>query len=386
MGQKDEGEALRLIGLTYDTALGGHDWTGVLKPLAASIDAKSAILRMVDYTGGQVGFFDAAGIDPAYRQAYAQHFVNIDIYRDLLETAPIGTVLQSNQFPGYEGRHKTEFFNDYQKPQDIEHVCGSVLARNNDFTIQFGAQRGKCSRDFGRGESDFLQTVLPHLVRAVQMRQLLGEASRQQALAEAALHQLRLGVLLTDAQARPLFVNRMAEQQIAASNGALSLSFCGLKTRNPDDATRLCRLVADASSTTAGKGLGAGGEMRIACGDGSFLQLCVVPLSRECLDSGSAAPSARAAIFIACPDSIHLPWRRVAICYGLTQMEAKLAVQLAGGVSLEEVAKHLGISIHTARTHLKAVFAKTGTRRQPELVAMLLQGALAFCNTGGNDA
>ena len=30
MGQKDEGEALRLIGLTYDTALGGHDWTDVL--------------------------------------------------------------------------------------------------------------------------------------------------------------------------------------------------------------------------------------------------------------------------------------------------------------------------------------------------------------------
>ena len=53
MGQKDEGEALRLIGLTYDTALGGHDWTGVLKPLAASIGTKSAILRMVDYTEQQ---------------------------------------------------------------------------------------------------------------------------------------------------------------------------------------------------------------------------------------------------------------------------------------------------------------------------------------------
>ena len=385
MGQKDEGEALRLIGLTYDTALGGHDWTSVLKPLAASIDAKSAILRMVDYTRREVGFFDAVGIEPAYRQAYSRHFINVDIYRDLLETAPVGAVMRSHQFPGYEERNKTEFFNDYQKPQDIEHICGSVLARNNDFTIYFGAHRGRRSRDFGRGESDFLQAVLPHLVRAVQMRQLLGEASRQQALVEAALHQLRFGVLLTDAQARPLFVNRMAEHHIAASNGALSLSLCGLKTRHPEDAARLCRLVADAASTTAGKGLGTGGELRIACGDGSFLQLCVVPLSRECLDSGSAAPSARAAIFIACPGSIHLPWRRVAICYGLTQMEAKLAVQLANGVSLEEVAEHLGISIHTARTHLKAVFAKTGARRQPGLVAMLLQGVLAFCNTGEND-
>jgi len=381
MGKKGKGEALYLVGLAYDTALSGHDWTDMLAQLATSIDAKSAILRMVDYTKREVGFFDAVGIDPAYRQAYSRHFMNIDIYRELFETAPIGAVMQSNQFPGYEGHHKTEFFNDYQKPQDMEHVCGSVLARSSNSTIHFGAHRGRRARDFGQGEFDFLQAVLPHLMRAVQMRQQLAATSCQQALAEAALHQLQLGVLLTDAQARPLFVNRMAEHHIAASNGTLSLSFCGLNTRNPEDAARLCRLVAEAAATTAGKGLSAGGEMRIACGDGSFLQLCVTPLSRECLDSGSAAPSACAAIFISRPGSVHLPWRKVAICYGLTQAEAKLAVQLANGGSPEEAAAHLGISIHTARTHLKAVFAKTGARRQPELVAMLLQGVLAFCRT-----
>ena len=376
MVKKAENEALRLVGLAYDTALSGRDWTDMLKHLAASVDAKSAMLRMVDYTGGQVGFFDAIGINHAYRQAYARHFMNIDIYRGLLETAPIGGVIRSNQIDGYK---KTEFYNDYQKPQDMEHVCGSTLARNDDCTIQFGVQRGKRAGDFGQGEFDLLQAVLPHLVRAVQMRQMLGEASRQQALAESALHQLRFGVLLTDIQARPLFINRMAEHHIIASNGALSLSFYGLKTRKPEDAARLCRMVADASSTTAGKGLSAGGEIRIACGDGSFLHLCVAPLSREHLVSGAATPSACAAIFISRPGSVHLPWRKVASCYGLTQAEAKLAVRLANGGSPEEAAEHLGISIHTARTHLKAIFAKTGARRQSELVAILLQGALAFC-------
>jgi len=273
MGKKAENEALRLVGLAYDTALGGRDWTEVLEPLAASVDAKSAILRMVDYTGGQVGFFDAVGIDHAYRQAYARHFMNIDIYRGLLETAPIGGVIRSNQIDGYK---KTEFYNDYQKPQDMEHVCGSTLARNDDCTIQFGVQRSKRAKDFGQGEFDLLQAVLPHLVRAVQMRQLLGEASRQQALAEAALHQLRFGALLTDAQARPLFVNRMAEHHIIASNGALNLSFCGLKTKNPEDTARLCRFVAEAASTTFGNGLGAGGEMRIESKPGEGTTVTII--------------------------------------------------------------------------------------------------------------
>lgn len=386
MCKKNEGEALRLVGLVYDTAMGGQDWTDVLKQITACIDAKSAMLRMVDYTKSQIGFFDSTGIDPAYRQTYTRHYVNVDIYRDLFETAPAGVIMRSHQIPGYEKRHKTEFFNDYQKPQDMEYVCGSVLVRNNDLTIQFGAHRSKRTRDFGPDEFDFLQTVLPHLVRAVQMRQSLAAESSRQALAEAALHQLRLGVLLTDAQARPVFVNRMAEHHIAASNGALKLSLYSLKTRRPEDTAFLRRLIADAATTTAGEGLSVGGEMRIACGNGSFLQLCVAPLSRQCLGSGFAAPSACAVIFISRPGSVHLPWRKVALCYGLTPAEAKLAVQLVNGGSLEEAAGYLGISIHTARTHLKAIFAKTGARRQSELVAMLLQGVLAFCRTGEDGA
>lgn len=385
MGKKSEDEALRLIGLAYDTAMGGHDWTDVLKQISTRIDAKSAMLRMVDYTRNHIGFFDSIGIDPVYRQAYSRHYINVDIYRELFETAPVGVIMRSSQIPGYEKRHNTEFFNDYQKPQDMAYVCGGVLVRNHELTIQFGAHRSQRARDFGQDDFDFLQTVLPHLVRAVQMSQSLAAKSSRQVLAEAALQQLRLGVLLVDAHVRPVFVNRMAEQLIAASNGALNLSLHGLRTRKTEDAARLSRLVADSAFTTAGEGLSVGGEMRIACGDGSFLQLCVAPLSRQCLGSGFAAPFTCAAIFISRPGSVYLPWRRLAIHYGLTRTEAKLAVQLANGESLEEAADYMGISIHTTRTHLKAIFAKTGAGRQSQLVAMLLQGVLAFCRTSEED-
>lgn len=59
--------------------------------------------------------------------------------------------------------------------------------------------------------------------------------------------------------------------------------------------------------------------------------------------------------------------------FNLTAAEAKLAARLAGGRSLESVADELGISRETARTQLKATFAKTSTRRQSELVALLMR-------------
>jgi DNA-binding CsgD family transcriptional regulator len=57
--------------------------------------------------------------------------------------------------------------------------------------------------------------------------------------------------------------------------------------------------------------------------------------------------------------------------FGLTPAEARLASIIAEGVSPEKVAEELGIARETARNQLKAIFAKTGTHRQSELVAIL---------------
>jgi DNA-binding CsgD family transcriptional regulator len=61
----------------------------------------------------------------------------------------------------------------------------------------------------------------------------------------------------------------------------------------------------------------------------------------------------------------------LAQAFALTPAEARLAVIIAQGATPERAAGVLGISRQTARNQLKAVFAKTGTHRQSELVALL---------------
>jgi len=58
--------------------------------------------------------------------------------------------------------------------------------------------------------------------------------------------------------------------------------------------------------------------------------------------------------------------------YGLTRGEAAFAAKLVQGKTIEEAAGKLFISAHTARTHLKRIFMKTDTHRQPELVMRML--------------
>ena len=57
--------------------------------------------------------------------------------------------------------------------------------------------------------------------------------------------------------------------------------------------------------------------------------------------------------------------------FGLSPAEARLAAALADGLSPEQAARKLGIAKATVRSQLKAVFSKTETHRQSELVAVL---------------
>ena len=57
--------------------------------------------------------------------------------------------------------------------------------------------------------------------------------------------------------------------------------------------------------------------------------------------------------------------------FGLPPAERRLASTMATGISIERAADQLGLSRATVRNQLKAVFAKTATNRQSELVALL---------------
>jgi DNA-binding CsgD family transcriptional regulator len=63
----------------------------------------------------------------------------------------------------------------------------------------------------------------------------------------------------------------------------------------------------------------------------------------------------------------------LAKAFRLTPSEAKLACIIARGAPPDIAARELKISRETARNQLKAVFAKTDTHRQSELVALLSQ-------------
>jgi len=60
--------------------------------------------------------------------------------------------------------------------------------------------------------------------------------------------------------------------------------------------------------------------------------------------------------------------------YGLTRSESATAAHLFHGLRTTEVARSLGVSVHTVRSHTKRVFHKCHVKSQSELVRLLALG------------
>lgn len=98
------------------------------------------------------------------------------------------------------------------------------------------------------------------------------------------------------------------------------------------------------------------------------LVIAVVPAGADSV----SARGASALIYLFKPDAHPVAGlETIAELHGLSGVERRLLAQLYSGLTVAEAAEHLRIKLETARAYLKQIFAKTGTHRQTELVALM---------------
>jgi DNA-binding CsgD family transcriptional regulator/PAS domain-containing protein len=210
-----------------------------------------------------------------------------------------------------------------------------------------------------------MRLLVPHLDRAARLQMRMASASLRADLLSGALDALTLGVVLVDAAGLPLSVNRRAHEITHRSN-ALRLGAAGLVAASRSDNQSLRQLISDATST------GSQGLLAISRGlELRPLLLMAIPLKPEAKHE-ALTDSPCCAIFISDPDRIDNPSvEALRRAFDLTYREAQTAIAVANGHGLKAAAKSMGIALTTARSQLQQAFAKTGTRQQAELAALV---------------
>ncbi len=201
----------------------------------------------------------------------------------------------------------------------------------------------------------------------------LSERSRLSFLSAAdVLNRLAEAVVLIDPAGRATFVNRAALHLLCGDDG-LALDQGRLVAHLGDGSRRLREALAKVREAGPSE---PGVHLNIERPSGRrpyALRLCRLDTALD----PDAGPGPLVAVFLADPVA-RVRLSEISLCarYGFTPAEARIVADLALGHSVEAIADLQGISRYTIHHHLKSVFRKTDTTRQPELVALVLSSSM----------
>lgn len=251
---------------------------------------------------------------------------------------------------------------------DAQHLClrKEVMMPGGRLTLS----RPRLSRDFEARDAERIRSLLPHLQRALSLRPPVLEMRMGLPEASEILERLPVGVILVNRGNKVVRVNQNAQAILERGEG-LVLKQDGICAQIPAECNSLRILISQASQKRFSRDYPHGARLSLSRpGAKRLLHLTVTAVAGFKDVPGETRPGA--AILIDPDYEMESSGQDLVRKYGLTLTEARLALLIAHGLSPKEIAGEMDITIATVRTHLRNIYAKTRTRRQTELIRMIL--------------
>jgi DNA-binding CsgD family transcriptional regulator/PAS domain-containing protein len=362
-----EDELGRLALSLYQAALDNQGWNETLAQVARSFRADMAMLMVIDSVAGRprrADMLSAHNIAPDALAEYGDRIAALDPWvRYGVRDMPLMVPRRLDQVLPAETFVNTPPFRHFaQHGAPARHaLAGRFAAEGDGVSGAISLLRYGSSGAFAEASEPVLEALLPHIQRAAVAHARLHGPGIVMAHAVEALGQ---AVAVLDAEARPLAMN--AEFRALLHGGWFVYRHAAMLPAGNEAAQRFATIVA--ATATGAAGAVPGGEVVLRHPERhAVLVARILPHARP-----------RSAALVVIHDPAHATppspdTLREAL--GLTRAEAALAAALAEGESVAHHAARRGVSLATVKTQLAALFGKTGTVRQAELVALLLRMA-----------
>lgn len=375
-----------LVGQIYDAAYDPTRWPDFLHSIARALEGRGTLIfqhnfetREGNTTHDGTPLTVAVGFDPAFLKSYDEYYSRVNVWamnEPELKTARALT--GSMLFPD-RNLSKTEFYTDWLRPQDYFRVIGGVVMRDDPWSTHFSSCRGRREGDFTPEQVQLYQDLLPHLARAIGIR---GRFAYLQQLSDSSLALLDAApaaVLLLDRRSRVLHGNTAAGVELRRGD-PLTLTTAGeVQIRGcPRSQAALRTAIAAVLDPVRGIRECHATTLRVSRRNGELLSVQALSLPQRNVGAPGMAINqsvAACALIVHGPASLVPPVGPELLrqLYRLTPAEVKIAIAIAEGQTVKQYAEQRAISRNTAASQLKGVFAKTGLRRQSDLVRWLLQ-------------
>jgi DNA-binding CsgD family transcriptional regulator len=362
----------RVIGEIYDTTLDPARWVGALETITGFMHGTASVLASEDIGGGPGSFYYSWGDDPKYSELYRAKYANINpSVVPLALTAKPGEVCSISTVIPYDEFLQSRLYKEWAKPQDYGDVTTILIEKSaRSFAHLAVGHHGKNS-PVGEETRKRMRLLAPHVCRAVAISKVIELSKFEAAMLADTIDSLTAAVFLLQEDGRIAHANAsgnailMEGHLFQQVNGTLQAS--DLQARRSLHAA----LVHAAEGDT---GLGSQGiAIPLASSDGERYVAHILSLTSGARKKTGHLYRAAVAMFVH-KATLHRPTliEAVATQFKLTPSELRVLFAIIEVGGAPQVANVLGIALDTVKTHLKRVFAKTGTNRQVDLVKLIV--------------
>ncbi len=272
----------------------------------------------------------------------------------------------------------SELYLNWMKPNGIYYVGGARFVDTDTLRAGIVILRDMEKGAWSGGEVRVIDEILPHLNRALKIHSEFTHLRLKQDALLKGLDRLVIGLILYDRNALPVYINPTAKS-IIEKHPAMQLQDDDLLLTNPVDEKNLRKTIVDTAEIDPDDSWKQSVAIGITHPDVEApLPLLVTPMHAHLITSDLDYEGAKVAVFLSDPNPLQpISVDNLVSVYSLTPSEAQVAISLANGHSIDEIANNSNHSAHTIRSQLKSVFRKTGVSRQSELIKLLLTGPFA---------
>lgn len=345
-----------LVSQIYQCVLDDDAWLTLLGRLAQASGRRYGSLFLWDRGNGQTPKASTISLCPAeVLHDYDQYYGVIDPAQPFMVDRQAGDWYHDVREYGKEGMARDPFYQDFFRAHDLGISSAAKLHEHDGAGVYLSLLTVRGAPMPSAAQQQLLERLSVHLRQAAWLSGRISRLELGIAQRELLLEQSRMAQWLIDADGRVLYCNGSAERRM--SDPAFPLrERQGRLDCAQGQLTSLLRAAC-----------GKVGPARAGCLSLPEGELLVTPVRSEGrLRLDIDQPLALVALLAGQPKATLL-----ADLFACTPAEIRLAELIARGHSPEECAARLGVSINTVRSQLRALFRKTDTERQGELVGLL---------------
>jgi DNA-binding CsgD family transcriptional regulator/GAF domain-containing protein len=366
---------LDIVSEIYDATINPEKWSEICERIGRLVSGDQTAIALHDTGSNQVRVSAGWNIDPGLETAMQANF-HINPLVPAIWHVEICEPFTSFGYLGEDGFKNSRFYKTVAQPHRLGDSALTVLAKSVNKFGALSIQRRDHQPAFLPDEIAILRQLAPHVRRAVMISDLMDSRAIEKDLLAATLDRLAVSIILADGEGRIAHTNEAAERRIEQGE-LIRLPNAILTVRDQLAARELSMAIREAGSGTRLDVSRTRAAIPIKGRTGRDLIAWVLPLDSGPRREVTANPKAAVAVFIRdIADTAPFPAELFVRRYGITPAESRVMSLLVQGMTIQEAAETLGISVPTAKTHLAHLFSKTGTGRQTDLVRLAM-GALS---------